>query len=694
MNKIEDRFASAIAFCLAYDAQKGQSAFAASAIPEYLPLAKWALTSEDSSEKSAPAPGDGSLKIALVAGGATKIKSYVFESSRLPEIRGASGLLDRINLTDVPSLFGIPDWDDERGNLAKEVRNAFWNRTGKELFDFPECVVYANGGEILAFAPTILAPDLADEIELIYTRETLVAQSVAAYRCLTLEELRNGLDVVRGNEDAEIKDALGCIPEQQSAFGGLVAGLALAKFRRREANRDEGRGLEYRAIPHFETSPFVRRCSSCERRGAVVVASVAGEDRHLCEACARKRAFGQGIKSGNVDAIEWSSPLEWQPEAMTSWSQEFKNVLPGLEKMRPPRDLNEIGEAAEPEGFIGVIYADGNNMSTLLEGLQTPSQYRDFAEGVYDATKTAVFEALKDSLSGLRPSEKYPFEILSIGGDDFFLVVPAHVALHVACDIGSKVEGKLRGTSQFKLDLNYQWEQVQRCKRQGGDVTNIQSKVSLSTGVVIADAHTPVFYLQELAGQLLKTAKRRAKWLKRHHGYCGGTIDFLALKSVTMISGSVEEFRNSALTRLPCCSFARPYTIAEMRAMLESIKHLKAAGFPRTQLYRLRESLQHNWISSTVDYLYFLSRDKETRQARKLIEYLWTPDDKPRSETTPTLGVNGLAIHPNLLHPWRQRRHEAEKTNSDAEAQTRSILETIWYDLAELYDFVPEEKSK
>lgn len=45
-------------------------------------------------------------RVALVYGGATKIKGYVFESARLPEVRGASALFDRINLYDVPALWG------------------------------------------------------------------------------------------------------------------------------------------------------------------------------------------------------------------------------------------------------------------------------------------------------------------------------------------------------------------------------------------------------------------------------------------------------------------------------------------------------------------------------------------------------------------------------------------------------------
>lgn len=44
-------------------------------------------------------------EIGLVYGGVTKVKPYVFESSKIQEVRGASALLDRINLVDLPAFF-------------------------------------------------------------------------------------------------------------------------------------------------------------------------------------------------------------------------------------------------------------------------------------------------------------------------------------------------------------------------------------------------------------------------------------------------------------------------------------------------------------------------------------------------------------------------------------------------------------
>lgn len=658
---LEERFVRAVAFCLRAEGYSGDAEA----------LARWAL----SAGGEEPAPEEQGLHVALVSGGATKIKSYVFESSRLPEIRGASGLLDRVNLKDVPRLWSARE--DEGG------------------IDCAECVVYANGGEVLAFAPVSRAQGLADEIERLYARETVVAQAVAVWQSFELRQLRGGLLAAADFDREAVRRLMGYVPAGEASFGSLAVPLALAKYRRREAN-DEG-GRNPRRPAHLETVPFARRCSSCERWAAVVNARVGiGEEneRPLCEPCARKRVFGQLTKREGADLGWWDDAgFDWPPRAedAPSWTTRFEDWLDGdgneeLKRLdsagengtgdvntRSPkavRDLGEIAQVSEPQGYVGVVYADGNEMGRLLEGLKTPSEYRMFAESVYRAIQDATFSALATHLRPAtitkeRPSAQvlvHAFEILSIGGDDLLLIVPAHLALPIACDIAESVERQLlEADPTFRRDETYSVSDVQRSR--GEEAAGVQCKVSLSAGVVLADAHTPIFYLQELAAQLLKSAKRRARWLAQTHGYFGGTVDFLSLKSVTALSGGVEDFRREALTSDDRQLFARPYTIAEARALIKTIKILKGMDFSRGLLYRIRDSLRAGRLPSTVDYRYFLSRDADANAARVKIEELWTHD---AGQPPP--------------HPWRERLGQSGK------------LETIWPDVAELYDFVAQER--
>ena len=133
-------------------------------------------------------------QVGLISGGATKIKGYVFESVKLPEIRGASTLLDRINVEYLPALLGRKSGEDlER---LEQIQDNFRKRSGHSL-SAQECIIYSAGGDCLAFTPASVVHDIADEIERIYSQETLIANSVAVGGVFDLLELQYGLDPER-----------------------------------------------------------------------------------------------------------------------------------------------------------------------------------------------------------------------------------------------------------------------------------------------------------------------------------------------------------------------------------------------------------------------------------------------------------------------------------------------------------------
>lgn len=125
--------------------------------------------------------------IGLVYGGATKIKQYVFEAAKLPDIRGASALLDRINLVDLPAFFGK---GQNFNSISQWLRKNF---PELEAALKPELIIYSRGGNILAFCPAAFVDDLANAIERRYTEETLTANSCAVGAKFKLLELRFGL---------------------------------------------------------------------------------------------------------------------------------------------------------------------------------------------------------------------------------------------------------------------------------------------------------------------------------------------------------------------------------------------------------------------------------------------------------------------------------------------------------------------
>lgn len=655
-------------------------------------------------------------KIALVMGGATKIKQYVFESAKLPEIRGASGLLDRINLCDIRALFAAtPEWVDklrlsgaqeeiaDAAALVRNVREEFLGEFGVEPPDCEDCIIYANGGEVLAFAPVSLAEKLAAAIERRYTRETLVAGSVAVAHQFSLLELQFGLRPLEfWREDLAVAESLQpwlhdcCGGEETSdraflkrkGFGELAALLALERLQRREGNSVDGRQLK--PLPRFETNQYAQRCRSCEIRNAVVERRLDEDEpsEWLCEACARKRIFGQRAKNEEAKRRRWftEAKFDWEVRSAKTWTNQFEEWLErsarkiGYFKQtlgnwaQAPEDLEEV---AGQSGFVGVIYADGNNMGALLED-KTPAEYKEFTTQVYEAVRDATFTALADHLQPIEVREKFrgrkklvhPFEVLSIGGDDVFLIVPADKALPIAMRLADLAEDRLSKISTTQTAEPYQWRQVHRiAEPEGWQPPDNQSLVSFSSGVIIAPHHTPIFFLRRLVEESLKLAKAKAKKL-REQDYFGATIDFTALKSVGMIASNIRDFRENALHGNGTHWTAKPYNVPELKALLDLVCKLKEVDFPKSQLYRLRRIIEKGFLSSITNYRYFRTRLREDyeKSLRKEFDEKWVG-----TKSYEWLTNVGL---------WMKR------DDNDRE------FETIIGDLLEIYDFVnKEEKS-
>jgi CRISPR-associated protein Cmr2 len=168
---------------------------------------------------------------------------------------------------------------------------------------------------------------------------------------------------------------------------------------------------------------------------------------------------------------------------------------------------------------------------------------------------------------------------------------------------------------------------------------------------------------------LLKRAKKLARRYAGQH-YYGGAIDFMVLKSITMVTDSIEAFRAAAFNddfpalRGPRRLTARPYTWHEFAGLLETTRALKRGNFPRSQLYRLSRMMETTpgVIASTMEYLYTRVRQNEQvcTMLMKHIENAWRSTDPLQRSTAP---------------PWLPT--------------SKNAYETIWSDLAEMYDMVP-----
>lgn len=532
------------------------------------------------------------MRVDLVYGGATHIKGYVFESARLPEIRGASALLDRVNRLDLPALWGEePPGAQRMLNAAQrrcydDVRRWFMATWAQEPLDAPECVLFASGGNILALAPVGWGEALAAAIEQRYTQVTHVAHSVAVAQSFSLLELQYGYapqtwwsvddDALRENKDvawllnqSQGQESYG----SRKGFGELVTVLATRMNTRRAAGSNP--------MPFVELISHSRKCTSCDVRPAIDEWSADDNTQYFCEACLVKRDAGAEAKRGSFGGSASLGIQSW-----ASWLAERTQVV----VEQTTKSLRELSAGA---GHVGLIYADGNSVGAKVASLPTIAAYRRFAKQMLDVNEQAVVHALQKHLQP-EASGSWPFEIITIGGDDVLMFVPADRALEIAHTLAVDFE-------QGMYDHG----------------------ISLSVGVLIMPVHLPVRFARDLVEQLLHSAKGRARG--QHDG---GTIDFMALKSTPMIAGSIAEYRKVALHRVrerrpnstevnPIMSLTqRPYTADELAMLLDAGRALKSAAFPRSQLYQLRSVVDDGeLLQSGIDYRYFVERGKRRGEA-------------------------------------------------------------------------------
>ncbi len=680
-------------------------------------------------------------KIGLVYGGATKIKGYVFDSAKLPEVRGASAILDRINLVDLPAFFRgeeserFPECNktQESRKYCKDLRKRLSDEEGEsvsQLFKalIPELIIYSTGGNILAFCPAAFVDDLANLIEKQYTKETLNANSCAVGETFRLLEIRFGLlkenivetpwlDFYQDNKDNEIvktyfrnKEITLEELEKKKSFNELAGKLATRFNQRRNGNDTSDRPTR-RYPPMFETHPYLIRDTS-DRALAVEKVKLPNEPS-LSESLARKNFMGRKAKIAGNQGWFKHAGFEWETGKVVSWVKKFETYLTDNPKqseqyykgenpkvVQEALSLEEIGNSAK--NFVAFIYADGNNMGGYIQGIKTPQEYMEFSRDVFEATEESVYRALAEhihphELHDLTKPEAenregtivHPFEIITIGGDDVLLIVPANKALEISHTIGVEFEkilidkyrdeeGQLK--YPYRLEDSKKIALSSKCHRYKlKEAKSSKCKLSTSIGVLITSYNTPIYYADRLVSQLLKSAKKKAKLLKQNKDYLyhGGTVDFLVLKAVTMISSDLNAFREEGLEKTRSKDklklYATPYTFHELAGLIDTAKALKEAKFPRSQLYQIRSLIERGKNTAMLNYRYFRVRLTPAENQKLLEEHFEEAWCKPKD-------VNNKGN----LAPWMSIIEEKQKAS----------YETIWREIVDIYPFIKVEDEK
>jgi hypothetical protein len=458
--------------------------------------------------------------LSLISADTDRVKSYVFESARLPKVRGASALLTDLNANQIAALL--------------------WQR-----FRLPrECLLYAAGGSALIVAPTALAKDISNAIQRLYLEETHTATISVVYRPTLPREWVKGVETSPGY------------------FGNLGTWLGY----------DLRRVKESRAFyPVFEAPAYARRCDFCEVRPATkpMAGFQAGEEeKWVCNVCARKRQKSAAGKTACIELFENFLEADAEQHEHTDGAY-WKAIVEhgGRAEVISAKTLEAIGRGAEgkAKGYVSVIYTDGNDIGSRIEDSRTPADFRTLSEELRRATTLATFKALaqrallkKVKCSAGQERGIHPFEIVTIGGDDVFLIVPGDIALDIALILCEKFAHQFNG------------------------------KLTMSAGVLILREHFPIYHARSIVESLLKNAKKAGRKVARQSDQpIPSYIDFQVITGDSSLSEDLESYREQLYRGVSHFKktrrlIQRPYRVEGLRDLLKAARWAREFSYLAT----------------------------------------------------------------------------------------------------------------
>ncbi len=512
-----------------------------------------------------------------------RIKSFVFATPYLRDIRGGSALLDRLNREE-------PQGSDDGGG-GSGAQGAASPGTRPDLTPIPTLVtrlspgsecVYANGGTAL------------------FTLSTADVKKVAA--AAVAEYARSG---------ASATNAWVCLPEGWTEESDLGPQLRLLAHRLRVAKDERP---SHAVLP---SNPFLRPCEACGVEYSRNRLERDPRRERLCPAClARRHSAGDAT---------WIGDLR-------------REMGSDLDRLAAPDDFEDIAEASYPGGYIGLIYADGNGMGQRVSKISRLGHLQAFAEIVDMSLKKAVGHALQTHLGpdlrkagplpeSAQPSEaelpsdgdrrqpRRPFEVLMLGGDDLVMVTRAQSAIDIALTTVEEFE-HLTG---------------EELERRGLSGEEWAKPVSLSAAVVITHSHFPFGSLLHLTETALKAAKkdgaRAAAKAAAAEGTAAGSspparINFLVVSSTSHLD--FDDYYDSQLRRKggdhgpddtrKFVLTARPFSPSGLKDLLAAARDL--ASLPRSRIQQFREACYMNPSRGQVEALATLARMKEKHRDR------------------------------------------------------------------------------
>lgn len=545
-----------------------------------------------------------------------KIKDFLFSTNKLRIIRGASYLLDYLNQVVVPEIL--------KSNGVKG-----------------EDIIYVGAGNAKFFVDDEdTAKNIAKEVKRVYKKEAPNSKVVVSY---IETEYRVGKDNSKNKrkiwEDID-KLAQNTAVEKSKGFLMMnldfigvekceICGKNSAQISVENLERDlEDIGLIVKdgevILDNYSLRIPVLREQIKDLTGTT------GDNKGIiCEECLRKLIFSNRVKD---------TESEKKISFYNSVKDEFKDIELGT----------EISDYENGKSFIGFMYSDGDGLGDFLKNISqkfkndksssnVEEKYleflKEFSETLDKNTKEALIDTIKDIFQG-KENKRIIGEFLIVGGDDVCAVFNPELVLELSEKFQKIFEEKMK-------------KYISKTKAN-------DSKITSSSGVIIAKSKTPAFQLFDQALKLQKLAKAK----RYEHNAQTGFIDFQVIGSEGCVD--IDAFRkkidfenNRVMERAYAINIEGNSKVKNVEKLFETIKELKKIKFPKNKLR----------------YIYELKRDEKLEDFEKKMEFI------------------------NILSKMKDEHIKfiKENYNIDYDYQEFERYFNNIFDIVELYDFVGGE---
>lgn len=510
-----------------------------------------------------------------------KIKDYVFSSSKLKEIRGASILLEYLNIYLTPVV------------IEKTLKDKYDNRSIEELYH----VIYLDGGSgKVEFKSREDAIFCGERVKELY--KTISKTASITWAVVSVEHEDEYLQSVSyGEHLLRIKKQDGPEPGHTISQGIISrckhCGSGYHENHKKSFNATMLKFSELfsedfsNSFQEFYKSLFKKTYDNQIRSKL---------DQDVCFSCFTKRMFSMDsareLLKGNIDELPIHTYINQLYNGEVSW----------------PKQLSTISNVAV-DGYIAFLYFDGNSMNKKLRLLKDRSEFilfsqnlrrnirKSLVETIYDIYPSEDLNLSKnedeyDLMDKLQLEKVLPLDIIMMAGDDLIIVLPADKALAFVSSYQQK----------FAMKNN--------------------EELTMSAGISITKSTFPIKYIIPFTEQLLKSAKKKNYELYRdniRNWKDLSTLDYMLVKSIS--NPDLEQIRSEQFTKREEQSdyymYVRPLTWSQWSEMSSTIIEMKKAkeAFPKSKMknfYNLH--YMDKWEGTYHFGKYFIKLPKNQRE--------------------------------------------------------------------------------